>query len=56
MRGEKRQKQKKRMRDVLALDKYKVNCGCLDFSGVVEGEKGKGSVGTRHGPGSRGEG
>lgn len=37
---------KKKGRDVLALDKYKINCGCLGFTGVVEGEKGRRSVGT----------
>lgn len=25
-------------RDVLALDRYNTNCGCMGYTGVIEGE------------------
>lgn len=43
-------------RDVLALDRYSTNSGCMGFTDVIEGEKGKASVGTGHDPWSLGEG
>lgn len=43
-------------RDVLALDRYNINSGCMGFTDVIEGKKGKASVGTGHGPWSLGEG
>ena len=43
------------VRDVLALDKYKMNCDCLRFSGIVEAGRRQRVCGDWHGPGSLGE-
>ena len=55
--GKEIEKQKKKwgVRDVLALDKYKMNCDCLRFSGIVEAGRRQRVCGVWHGPGSLGE-
>ena len=50
-----RETEKQGVRDVLALDKYKMNCGCLGFSGRVEAGRRQRVCGDWHGPGSLGE-
>lgn len=55
--GKKIEKQKKKWgaRDVLALDKYKINCDCLGFSGIVEAGRRQRVCGDWPGPGGLGE-
>lgn len=53
MKGKKERKKRGGLRDVLALDKCKMNCDCLGFSGIVEAKAE--DLWGLHGPGSLGE-